>query len=590
MDNKKFNIFAAVLVVVMAIFSIYMGIVKNNANDGRDGLSAYELAVLNGEFSGTEFEYLQSLHGKDGSNITLEDIYKAYLKEKNWTSSDYTFSEFILTFYPDNLLDADETATLVQSSTASALRSTVDICYSFYMNNPIVYVSETTTSDSKSVYKINESADYYNKYTAIGVSAGSGVIYKIDEGDSGDTSDDVAYIITNYHVVYANNFTNDETNYRVYFDQTTEEYFTATYDETKIGEDTKQVSSGFPFGQVYNETYHYLEKTDVVDAPIQTHFLKEYSIYLYGYQSSAYEISASFVGGSADNDIAVLKVERNKSANNARLFDGNYKAVDLGDSKDLDEGETVIAVGNPLLVDTSGVNNKNGVEAYVNGLKQSYVDKLCLTSTSGELSNISEYTKFQSLLDSSKAVDMRLMRVSAAINAGNSGGGLYDINGKLIGIVNGKIVSNEYDNVGFAIPINIASRLADRIIAECDGTTTRINALREAGTGFNIKVKNSVSETYFDPNIAGGSWVRKNNVVVESSSVAGISADMIISAISFDDSQVKYELTNEYDFNDILLMAKKGTTTKVVFHILGAGNVTTPVEITLTNAMYSEII
>ena len=120
MENKKFNIFALVMIIVMAIFTIFNGINSGDSKDGRDGMSAYELAVSSGVFSGTEFEYLQSLHGKDGSNITLEDIYNAYLKEKNLTKDEYTFSQFILNFYPDELLDADETATAVQSATQSA--------------------------------------------------------------------------------------------------------------------------------------------------------------------------------------------------------------------------------------------------------------------------------------------------------------------------------------------------------------------------------------------------------------------------------------------------------------------------------------
>lgn len=581
MDNKKFNIFALVLIVVMAIFSIYTGISTDDGKDGRDGMSAYELAVSSGEFSGTEFEYLQSLHGKDGSNVTLYDVYLAYIKEKNFSSDDYTYTKFILNFYPDELLDKDETTTAVQSATQSALRSTVDICYSFCLNNPILYVSDAVTSDGTEVYQIITSSSVYNKYASIGVSAGSGVIYEIVGTDTPDTSDDVAYIITNYHVVYASNYISDESKYRVYSNIetdffgniTSEEMFTASFDDSKI----KTSGNGA----------QYIEKTDVLEAPIETHFLDSYGIYLYGYQSAEYEISASFVGGSADNDIAVLKVERNKSSNNARLFEENYKAVDLGDSKKLDEGESVIAVGNPLLPNTKNVNDKSGAQVYVNGLKQSYVDALCLTSTEGVVSNISEYCEFDSLLGGD-AINMRLIRVSAAINSGNSGGGLYDIEGKLVGIVNGKIASENYDNVGFAIPINIASRLADKIIGECDGTNTRTNVLKAEITSFGVKVKNGVSKYEYDSNSL--SWVRKNNVIVEAvstaASTAGLAVDDIITAVSFDADTTKYELTQSYDLNDILLLAKKGTTQKVVLYVTKGDATKTTIELSLQDAMY----
>ncbi|MBQ4542057.1 MAG: trypsin-like peptidase domain-containing protein [Clostridia bacterium] len=585
MDNKKFNIFALSMIVVMAVFTIYTGINKSNAKDGRDGLSAYELAVENGEFSGSEYEYLKSLHGKNGSNVTIEDVYKAYLDENNLTTADMTLSEFIMQIYPDNILDVDETATAVELSTASALRSTVDICYSFCLDKPILYVTDAVLTGGGEAYQIITDQNYYNKYASIGVSAGSGVIYKIEGMETPDESDDVAYIITNYHVVYASNYVSDEDNYRVYNKLTidyfgnilSETMFTATYDDA----DVKTTGNA-----------KYIEKVDAVEAPIETHFLDSYGIYLYGYQSAEYELSASFVGGSADNDIAVLKVERNKSPNNAKLFEGDYKAVDLGDSKDLDEGETVIAVGNPLLVDTSNVNDRGSAETYVNSLKDSYVKALCLTSTSGDVSAISEYTKFQSLLDPTKSVDMRLIRVSSAINAGNSGGGLYDAGGRLVGIVNGKIVSEEYDNVGFAIPINIASRLADKIIADCDGAQTRISALQATTASLGFTVENGQSDYHYDSN--SGSWVRKRNVVVKESSASavslGIETGKIISAISFNDEQTSYNLLEFYDLNNILLMASKTETTKVVLHIQEADSSITKITINLTDSMFKEII
>ena len=106
MDNKKFNAFALIMIVVMAVFSIYTALGKSDSKDGRDGMSAYERALELGEFSGSEYEYLKSLHGKNGSNVTLEDVYEAYIEEKNFSKSDFTFSDFILTFYPDEMLDA----------------------------------------------------------------------------------------------------------------------------------------------------------------------------------------------------------------------------------------------------------------------------------------------------------------------------------------------------------------------------------------------------------------------------------------------------------------------------------------------------
>lgn len=590
MDNKKFNIFALLMIVFMAAFTIYTGINASKAKDGRNGQSTYERAVELGEFYGSEYEYLKSLHGKDGSDVTIEEVYNAYLSENGLTSSEMTLSEFIMKIYPDNILDIDETTSAAELATASALRSTVDICYSFYMNNPIIYVEEDIGSNQNKIYKIETSSDYYEKYTAIGVSAGSGVIYKIDNIGTSDINDDVAYIITNYHVLYADNFTNDEDNYRVFYNLSTNEYFTATYDENNVKSGIQNIYWGNQI--IGTESYSYLENADVIEAPIETHFLDSYGVYVYGFQSSEYELSASFVGGSADNDIAVLKVERNKSENNERLFNGNYKAVDLGDSKKINEGETVIAVGNPLLADTSNINDKGNAQTFVDGLKQSYVNALCLTATSGEISAISEYTKFQSLLDPAAAVEMRLIRVSSAINAGNSGGGLYDIGGRLVAIVNGKYSSENYESIGFAIPINIAARLADRIIDECDGRNTRISAIKSTISSLGFSVENGNSDYRYDS--SSGLWIRERNVIVKEVSASavnfGIETGKIISAISFNNEETKYALTEYYDLNDVLLMAQKEKTTNIILHILETDKSITQIVIDVNDSMFEEII
>ena len=94
---------------------------------------------------------------------------------------------------------------------------------------------------------------------------------------------------------------------------------------------------------------------------------------------------------------------------------------------------------------------------------------------------------------------MRLIRVDAAINSGNSGGGLYDLYGNLIGIVNAKRVSSSIDNVGYAIPINIASAIADQVIDQCDGdnkasANTRIKVLQTESLGFEVVNGASKSE------------------------------------------------------------------------------------------------
>ena len=57
------------------------------------------------------------------------------------------------------------------------------------------------------------------------------------------------------------------------------------------------------------------------------------------------------------------------------------------------------------------------------------------------------------------------MRTDAAINSGNSGGGLYDTSGRLIGITNAKNVAEQTDNICYALPIDQVKGLVDNLLA-----------------------------------------------------------------------------------------------------------------------------
>lgn len=537
MDSKKFNIFSMLMVVVMCVVTIFVAMNKNDSRDGRDGKSSYELAIENGIIPSTmtELEYLLSLQGKAGNSVTVEELWKTYLQTKNLTESQCTLAMFIETYYPEYLLSVDDASKMTISELASqqALRSTVDILYSGFMNSAIISAADATLRDTdEDVWIVEETTT-----APVCLSAGAGVIYKID----GDT----AYIITNYHVCYIDNYSNDP-NYRVY-EKSNGEYFTATFDESKV-ETVIQ----------YGRPTKYILQSDVEMAPIETHFMETYEIYLHGYQTEEYALSATFVGGSADNDIAVLKIEKAASANNALIFTEDYKAAAIGDSTAINQGEEVIAVGNPLLANTNiDTENISTIADYVAAYKETYIEALCLTVTSGEVSNISEYQEFSSILNSAENSNMRLIRVSSAINAGNSGGGLYDMQGRLIGIVNGKIASANYDNVGYAIPINKAAAIADKVIAECTGTsgTVQFKATNVSKIGIEVVTsKNGTQKPYYDENTL--SWVNKNSVVIKNITNSAFytgGANIGDTLVSIEFGSNTYELANDYELYDTLL-------------------------------------
>ncbi len=141
-------------------------------------------------------------------------------------------------------------------------------------------------------------------------------------------------------------------------------------------------------------------------------------------------IECEYVGGSMTYDIAVLRVK-----NSETLKSSQARQVDLADGYTV--GETVVAIGNP---------EAEGISA-----------------TQGIVSVDSEYISMTAA-DETTTVKFRVMRVDCAINGGNSGGGLFNRQGKLIGIVNAKIVDEEIENMGYAIPLNLATSIADNLI------------------------------------------------------------------------------------------------------------------------------
>lgn len=130
---------------------------------------------------------------------------------------------------------------------------------------------------------------------------------------------------------------------------------------------------------------------------------------------------ATVVGQDSTSDIAVLKIDAT----------GLTPAV-IGDSDALAVGEVAVAVGNPL-------------------------GTLSNTVTDGIVSALNRQVTVQNN-------DMTLIQTDASISPGNSGGGLFNANGELIGIVNAKSSYSEAEGIGFAIPINTAMEIGQQLI------------------------------------------------------------------------------------------------------------------------------
>ncbi len=143
------------------------------------------------------------------------------------------------------------------------------------------------------------------------------------------------------------------------------------------------------------------------------------------YDGTSYD--AQLVGYDASNDIAVLKVEAQ-----------GLSPVILGDSENMNVGDSVVAIGNPL-------------------------GELTFSLTAGTVSALDRQVTMSS------GSTMNLIQTDCAINSGNSGGALFNLYGEVVGITNAKYSSSSnseasIDNIGFAIPMNAVRSIVESII------------------------------------------------------------------------------------------------------------------------------
>lgn len=143
------------------------------------------------------------------------------------------------------------------------------------------------------------------------------------------------------------------------------------------------------------------------------------------YDGKSYD--AQLVGYDESNDVAVLKIDAK-----------DLTPVTIGNSDNLNVGDSVIAIGNPL-------------------------GELTFSLTSGAVSALDREVTM------SNNVTMELIQTDCAINSGNSGGALFNLYGEVIGITNAKYSGSSgsgasIDNIGFAIPINSVRSIVDSII------------------------------------------------------------------------------------------------------------------------------
>ena len=332
----------------------------------------------------------------------------------------------------------------------------------------------------------------YNIYS------GAAVIYDMDESEGGYT-----YIVTNYHVIYDSDA-----------------------DVSLNGGNLPASVHGYLYGSegTFSDT-----GTD-----------DEYGYTLYDYGD--YAIDLEYVGGSVDNDIAVLRAK----TEDIKKINPDAKEVTIGDGYHV--GETAFTVGNP--------------------------DDYGMSVTRGIISTVDEQIALN--IDGTKRY-YRSMRIDTAIYSGNSGGGLFNSSGELIGIANAG--AGEEQNINYAVPLEIVTGVANNIIYYANDGDDSTNDGYDITFGFSVETTNS--KYVYDQSVGYGEVFEDVNVSeVNEGSIAekmGLQQGDIVKSLIINGKEI--EIDRSYDISDLAFTVRPGDT--VNFKVKRAGESVTLTEQTI---------
>lgn len=239
-------------------------------------------------------------------------------------------------------------------------------------------------------------------------------LYNSDIKDSGNTSNVVINEVEYTNVKKSDYTKAIEKAYNTVVEITCEVNVASGGNYFFFGGSSKSTSAGS--GVIFSQDGYIVTNEHVIDGLVDEDTIKVtlYNGQVYG---------AKLIGYDVRTDLAVLKIDEN-----------NLPYASFVDSTSLMIGQDVIAIGNPLGL---GISCSNGIVSALE--KEIYINK----------------------------VYMNVIQTNAAVNEGNSGGGLFDINGDLIGVVNAKkssSMTSSVEGMGYAIPSNTVIRIVNELI------------------------------------------------------------------------------------------------------------------------------
>lgn len=260
-----------------------------------------------------------------------------------------------------------------------------------------------------------------------------------------------------------------------------EEMLKRFFPDFKFEKEQFGLAEGTGSGFVYDDRGHILTNNHVVEGA------EKLVVTFY----DGTEAPAKVIGTDPGSDVAVIKVETT-----------DQRPVLIGQSGDLKVGEWVLAVGSPF------------------GLNQTVTSGI-VSATERNNVGINDFEAF--------------IQTDAAINPGNSGGPLVDMDGRVVGI-NSAIVTGTRSNsgVGFAIPIDMATNLADKLIKDGKVTRARLGVAMQPVTpalakqlGLDPKTKGILVNQVVDGSPADKAGLKQGDVII------GFAGEDILNQASF---------------------------------------------------------
>lgn len=315
---------------------------------------------------------------------------------------------------------------------------------------------------------------------------------------------------------------------------------------------TERLSSGGRYPGMYTQRSQYMGSAIIYEMEDEyTYFLTNYHMvysaystaddgiadtiycYLYGseddpvasgssYDYGDYAIACEYVGGSVLYDVAVVKA----LTADVKKINEDARPVELAEGYHV--GQTAIAIGNP---------NGEG-----------------LSVTQGIVSVDNEFISL-SLDGTTRAY--RSIRIDTALYSGNSGGGLFNVQGQLIGLNNAG--ATEDQNINYAVPLAIVEGAAGNILYYHRDGDDGTNGLYKLTLGFEVVSENS--RYVYDADLGYGN-------IVEDILISAVTEDSIAEDIglragdkirTFTLNGKTYELNRDFDIADIILRLTAGT-------------------------------